>query len=134
MSDQDEHECYICMNPCEERSPCECASFVHLECLCAFLKLSRHSHCTICHRLYLFPRKKRYPTKAQLTILGGLALFSTYLTGGYLGQVFFYYIGLFKSLPDGTFWTKEHFFAAWMMLSIFGCIFIIIRLYRMCTI
>ena len=134
MSDQGEHECYICMNPCDERSPCECASFVHLECLRAFLKLSRHTHCTICHRLYLFPGKKRHPTRPQLAVVAILVLFSVYLAGGYLGQAIFYYMGVFDSLPDGIFWTKEHFFSAWIVLSMLGCIFIITRLIRMCTI
>lgn len=41
-------ECYICMEVCSEKSPCNCATCVHKECLVKYLDVSGHKTCTIC--------------------------------------------------------------------------------------
>jgi len=41
-------ECYICMESCDEESPCSCATTVHNECLVKFLNISGNKACTIC--------------------------------------------------------------------------------------
>ena len=41
-------ECYICMEPCDEESPCSCATTVHDKCLVQFLNISGNAACTIC--------------------------------------------------------------------------------------
>lgn len=48
-------ECYICMESCEYKSPCTCATHVHPDCLIAYLKTSGHTHCTICLSEYPIP-------------------------------------------------------------------------------
>lgn len=54
------NECYICMEPCQNKSPCVCATHVHPRCLKAYLETSRHTHCTICLGAYPLPvRRKR---------------------------------------------------------------------------
>jgi len=41
-------ECYICFEPCVEKSPCSCGTSVHNECLATFLEISGNIVCTIC--------------------------------------------------------------------------------------
>ena len=41
-------ECYICFEPCLEKSPCSCGTSVHNECLVQFLEISGNVVCTIC--------------------------------------------------------------------------------------
>ena len=40
--------CYICQEPCHEKSPCECEAYVHYACLQKFIDISDNSVCTIC--------------------------------------------------------------------------------------
>ena len=59
-------ECYICCEPCETTSPCECGSHVHTECLKQFLissNASRSSTCSICNRA--FDEAKKGDTNAK---------------------------------------------------------------------
>lgn len=48
-------ECYICLEPCSAKSPCDCASCVHPKCLIQFLETSGNTHCTICNGQYPVP-------------------------------------------------------------------------------
>jgi hypothetical protein len=41
-------ECYICMELCNDQSPCLCATCVHQECLAKYVDMSGHRTCTIC--------------------------------------------------------------------------------------
>ena len=45
-------ECYICMDSCLAKSPCECKSHVHPACLIKFIETSGNTHCTICNGQY----------------------------------------------------------------------------------
>ena len=47
----EESECYICTDPTEERSPCDCAHPVHLKCLMQWVKKNDNMgiNCSICH-------------------------------------------------------------------------------------
>ena len=44
-------ECYICTDPTEERSPCQCKAPVHLKCLLQWVKKNDNMgvNCSICH-------------------------------------------------------------------------------------
>ena len=45
--------CYICLEKCNEVSPCECKKNVHLSCLTEFIiKNKLQNHCTICKKGY----------------------------------------------------------------------------------
>ena len=51
-------ECYICMEHCVTKSPCECKSHVHQHCLIQFVETSGKTHCTICQGQYPVPPPK----------------------------------------------------------------------------
>ena len=40
--------CYVCLEECNEKSPCECKHIVHEECLHKTCKSQHIIHCTIC--------------------------------------------------------------------------------------
>ncbi len=40
--------CYVCLEECNEKSPCECEHLVHEECLYQTCKSQHIVHCTIC--------------------------------------------------------------------------------------
>jgi hypothetical protein len=40
--------CYVCLEECNEKSPCECKHLVHEECLHQVCKSQHIIHCTIC--------------------------------------------------------------------------------------
>ena len=44
-------ECYICTDPTEERSPCQCKAPVHMKCLLQWVKKNDNMgiNCSICH-------------------------------------------------------------------------------------
>lgn len=52
-------ECYICFEPCLEKSPCSCGTSVHNECLVKFLKISDNLICTICTDEFKIDIKER---------------------------------------------------------------------------
>lgn len=46
-----EHECYICLEQCTTKSPCNCNVYVHKKCLDMWLQVmpnGPHNHCTQC--------------------------------------------------------------------------------------
>jgi len=47
----EQNECYICTDPTEEKSPCECAHPVHMKCLLQWVKKNNNMGvtCSICH-------------------------------------------------------------------------------------
>ena len=73
-------ECYICMEPCVTKSPCECKSHVHPSCLIKFLNTSGNTHCTICQGQYPVPppnvsRVARKRTFFFIRFVGCIGLF-----------------------------------------------------------
>lgn len=132
----DSGECYICMNPCKEVSPCECASLVHRECLETYLAMSHHRHCTICNRMYTnnSSTNTNKPPKQVNILLRFVLVFLAYVFSGYIGQAFLYGIGAMPSLPNGTFWTWQHLLGAWLTISAIVCFYLILKVWRQCTI
>ena len=59
-------ECYICLETCLQKSPCECASHVHPKCLIHFVEMSGNTQCTICTGQYPVPPPPP-PPKLSLT-------------------------------------------------------------------
>ena len=134
MSEDGDDECYICLCPCKEKSPCECASAVHAECLKAYLELSRHNTCTICHRRFQFIQPVLQQHRCIKWFMRAVLAFCIYLFSGYIGNAVLFKIGVVKSFPDGSFWTNEHFFSVWITLSTIGCLYILWKICRMCSI
>lgn len=40
--------CYICLEPTQEKSPCECQSFCHKHCIMNYIKETQTTTCSIC--------------------------------------------------------------------------------------
>jgi len=78
-------ECYICMELCVTRSPCECKSYVHTHCLIKFIETSGKTHCTICTGQYPLspPEPKNKCAEKIVCILFGSGLFFPF---GWLGS------------------------------------------------
>ena len=76
-------ECYICMMPCETKSPCKCQTVVHPACLEEYRTKSGHDECTICLGKYpqIVPSS---PLKYIATLFFYIIL---YLVCGILGQL-----------------------------------------------
>lgn len=73
-------ECYICMEPCVTKSPCECKSHVHQHCLIQFVETSGNTHCTICQGQYPVPPPRvsivtRRRKKTFFRLIGCIGLF-----------------------------------------------------------
>ena len=47
-----ENKCYICFDPCDVKSPCNCDTYVHMICLIKFAKKNNKKSiiCTICKK------------------------------------------------------------------------------------
>ena len=46
------NKCYICFDPCDDKSPCDCDVYVHMDCLIKFAKKNKKNSviCTICKK------------------------------------------------------------------------------------
>jgi E3 ubiquitin-protein ligase DOA10 len=44
--------CYICFEPCEEQSKCECEAYVHQICLDEWMAKSGDRQCSICKGVF----------------------------------------------------------------------------------
>ena len=55
-------ECYICLEPCSDKSPCLCTLHVHPKCLIAYVETSGHTECTVCLGKYPIPKQSRSKT------------------------------------------------------------------------
>jgi len=76
-------ECYICMESCDEESPCSCATTVHNECLQKFLNISGNEACTIClDDFSIEPIKKTHGEKYVLHFIfvGGFVFLVVYIS------------------------------------------------------
>lgn len=77
-------ECYICMDPCLAKSPCECASHVHPTCLIKFIETSGNTNCTICNGQYpVAPTPSKIRPKNVLRLLFCIGLFFPF---GWIGS------------------------------------------------
>ena len=61
MLESEPDRCYVCLEECETKSPCECQMPVHERCLSEAHHVSQRKNCSICHsaiqvkNLHLFP-------------------------------------------------------------------------------
>ena len=107
--------CYVCLEECEDKSPCKCAHPLHSECLSALQANS--NHCTICTWRFTNIDEDEDEDDDDDDDEDGVyfyfdlaaflfAMFGFYVFSGYIGKCFvmpFYNVEL---LP---FWTVEHF-------------------------
>lgn len=79
-------ECYICFEPCQTPSPCNCTTFVHKKCLRKFITHSGKTQCQIC--LQIYPDDDgivAIEKKVKIT----LAIVFIFIVSGIVGQIIF---------------------------------------------
>lgn len=93
-------ECYICTDPTEERSPCQCKAPVHLKCLLQWVKKNDNLGvtCSICHGQLegIEPPKRPIETTVSVPVVRpftikywSLARFLYVIACGYIGKFIF---------------------------------------------
>ena len=113
-------ECYICFEPCKNKSPCNCERFVHEKCLADWRQHSENDHCTECLEKYPIKKKRLHYF---------LYLILMYLIAGFLGQ-FFYEIASNKTVSFFVPWSEEFFLSAFCVLMLSILVYAIVWRYR----
>ena len=73
--------CYICLEECDNTSPCKCQAVVHHKCLWEFNSKNQKSKCTICQRG--FDPKWTGHCVLCLGVMVVLFVFAAALAGGF---------------------------------------------------
>lgn len=103
-------ECYICFEPCQNKSPCKCERYVHEKCLADWRQRSDSDQCTECLEKYTIKKRKPWCCYVFYLIL-------MYATGGLLGQ-FVYEIVKNEPINISAPWSFQYFLSA----SFFVCV------------
>ncbi len=135
MLESEPDRCYVCLEECETKSPCECQMPVHEHCLSEAHHVSQRKNCSICHsaiqvkNLHFFPIPptvfRRHPENQIAKPVIGVAcyLISIYLVFGWVGKLIAYGLG-FQINPEwGAFWTLEHFVAFLCSFVFLTCVY-----------
>jgi E3 ubiquitin-protein ligase DOA10 len=56
--------CYVCLEECDQQSPCKCQTEIHKSCLIQMQLEMPHKNCTICH----LPLKINFKTVEETNI------------------------------------------------------------------
>ena len=85
------NKCYICFDPCDTKSPCECDTYVHMLCLLKFAKKNNKQIivCTICKK-----EIKKLESIEQIDSINSnrFCLISYY----FFSLIIYYFLGLFS--------------------------------------
>ncbi len=104
--------CYVCLEECDQQSPCKCQTEIHKSCLIQMQLEMPHKNCTICH----LPLKINFKTVDETdtndlyflsSIIWSLSAFIIYVVGGWIGKIFALIIGWIK-VYSFEFWSFEH--------------------------
>jgi len=110
-------QCYVCLEACETKSPCECQMPVHEECLATSHQKMPRDDCSICRS----PIRVEYvqlrpdpptvyvndqPIETQDCCCFMVYIFVLYLILGWIGKLFLFACG-YQTDPF-PFWTREH--------------------------
>lgn len=84
-----EHVCFVCMEPCEDESRCNCTDrYVHTECLLKWLRTKTATRCDVCLEEYpnvnLETKTSRRASSSCGGVLLGSVCFVAMLVGGSL--------------------------------------------------
>lgn len=125
--------CYICLEECQQVSPCECQATVHQKCIRTYRLKSAKTHCTICQSPLQVSRGQKCGEMLCQTliyviilILGLLCVLLSYIACGFIGIYTWTALGLCEcqmhhSSFVATLWTSEF---VWSSLSAMFLIFI----------
>jgi len=130
------NECYICLEQCQDTSPCACETRVHTECLIKFLTVSNNSICTICKTDYdldspmfrqtpIQAKGCNYIQKCTMGLFYSACLFIAYVLSGLAGQFIGNWLGITSDDPIKTIWTPEHALATFSLVAFVGMVYLI---------
>ena len=105
--------CYVCLEECEQHSPCKCQAEIHQSCLIQMQIEMPHKNCTICHMpLDIQFKEPSTPKKGCFDIiyffLWSFHLCSVYILAGWFGKFVAWFLGWITTYSFG-FWSLEHF-------------------------
>lgn len=124
------NKCYVCLESCEEKSPCYCEMPIHKECLTDVRRKIPSTTCTICKSpiqvqpfeiiidppdVYEQVNNSKDDVIVSICIIINSALI--YLFTGWVGKLCLYLIGIQTDIL--CFWSVDHIFASMGMLMIF---------------
>ena len=113
--------CYVCLESCEESSPCECLAPIHEACLRQMQQKMPHVECTICHRPFsdAVNVPKDFPVSdSPEDLCNVIVLFTWYLIAGWLGKSIVFMAG-FNIENYFCFWTIGHALSAFGTTAVF---------------
>lgn len=123
-------QCYVCLEGCQTKSPCQCQMPVHEKCLVMAHEKMPRDDCSICRspiRVDYVQLKPTPPTvylreikhDGNMCCCFVICIFCIYLILGWIGKLFLFIIGYeTDALP---FWTWEHIVCFGVMLLLGAC-------------
>lgn len=116
--------CYVCMEECNEKSPCECGAHVHQECL----ENIKKQDCTICKKeldIYIEcedpdpcedPCDPCEDESACVIVIFVTCIFVFYVLSGWIGKSL---LLMFQPVDNFlAFWTAEHIVCSFSVMII----------------
>ena len=111
------NRCYVCLEACETKSPCECQMPVHEECLATTHQKMPRTDCSICRSPIQVEYVQLRPEPPMVYLLemrehtsvlccAMVYIFSLYLLFGWAGKLFLFVCGY--QIDAFPFWTLEH--------------------------
>jgi len=124
MLSEEQSTCYVCLEECDSKSPCECKMHVHPECLSESHYYLPRNDCSICkspikvkpfHFIpppIMQPIRRREDSLRTKTYIFAVCYFVIlYIILGWVGKGMACVLG-YEISPDwGQFWTIEHLVA-----------------------
>ena len=121
-------QCYVCLEPCEYKSPCECEMVVHKKCLAATCRKIPTTDCTVCKApirvecmefaidppSVLVYSNPVYKNNCFGCLCLTVFVFLVYLFFGWIGKLFLFILGYKTNLL--CFWCLDHAIAAFAVL------------------
>ena len=106
--------CYVCLEECDQHSPCKCHAEIHQSCLIQMQIEMPHKNCTICHMPLDIQLKESYVDETSSEVLGSILTmfwaFGIYVLAGWIGKFFAWFVGWLQ-VYSFEFWSLEHFMA-----------------------
>ena len=125
-------QCYVCLEPCDEKSPCECGMIVHKECLYTTCQKIRTKDCTVCKSpikieyidinidppdiLEMHEAITIYENSGCALLCVIFGIFSIYICLGLVGKLILFLLG--HQTNFWCFWCMDHLISSIGVLSV----------------
>jgi len=119
--------CYICLEACSEKSPCECKSPIHPQCMHDMQQIMHCDTCTICKTPYIRSSKTQHCYTCTVKIIYVIAF---YIVAGWCGKAAALLTG-YKITQFYCFWSTEHIIGVLVVMITIACVYITINTIQM---